>query len=25
VARYRDAVGELVALNRETLVYQPLA
>ncbi len=25
VARYHDAVGELVAVNRETLVYQPLA
>jgi acyl dehydratase len=25
VARYRDAKGELVALNRETIVYQPLA
>jgi acyl dehydratase len=24
VARYRDAVGEVVAVNRETLVYQPL-
>jgi acyl dehydratase len=24
VARYRDAAGELVAINRETLVYQPL-
>ena len=24
VARYRDAAGEVVALNRETLVYQPL-
>ena len=24
VARYRDAAGEIVALNRETLVYQPL-
>lgn len=25
VARYRDAAGEMVAINRETLVYQPLA
>jgi acyl dehydratase len=25
VARYRDALGELVAVNRETIVYQPLA
>ena len=25
VARYRDVAGELVAVNRETLVYQPLA
>lgn len=25
VARYRDAAGELVAVNRETVVYQPLA
>lgn len=25
VARYRDARGEVVAINRETLVYQPLA
>ena len=25
VARYRDAAGELVAVNRETIVYQPLA
>ena len=25
VARYRDANGELVAINRETIVYQPLA
>jgi acyl dehydratase len=25
VARYRDADGKLVATNRETLVYQPLA
>jgi acyl dehydratase len=24
VARYRDAAGELVAVNRETVVYQPL-
>jgi acyl dehydratase len=24
VARYRDAAGELVATNRETIVYQPL-
>jgi len=24
VARYRDSVGEVVAINRETLVYQPL-
>jgi acyl dehydratase len=24
VARYRDAAGEMVAVNRETLVYQPL-
>jgi hypothetical protein len=24
VARYFDAVGALVATNRETLVYQPL-
>ena len=24
VARYRDAAGELVAVNRETIVYQPL-
>jgi hypothetical protein len=24
VARYRDAAGETVAVNRETLVYQPL-
>jgi acyl dehydratase len=24
VARYRDAAGEIVAVNRETLVYQPL-
>jgi len=24
VARYRDADGELVAINRETIVYQPL-
>jgi acyl dehydratase len=24
VARYRDAAGEVVAVNRETLVYQPL-
>jgi len=25
VARYRDAAGELVAVNCETVVYQPLA
>ena len=25
VARYRDAQGEVVAINRETIVYQPLA
>ena len=25
VARYRDAAGAVVAVNRETLVYQPLA
>jgi acyl dehydratase len=25
VARYRDAAGELVAVNRETVAYQPLA
>ena len=25
VARYRDAKGEVVAINRETNVYQPLA
>ena len=25
VARFRDAAGELVAVNRETIVYQPLA
>lgn len=25
VARYRDAQGEIVAINRETIVYQPLA
>lgn len=25
VARYCDAAGELVAINRETIVYQPLA
>lgn len=25
VARYRDAQGEVVAVNRETIVYQPLA
>jgi hypothetical protein len=25
VARYRDARGEVVAINRETIVYQPLA
>jgi acyl dehydratase len=25
VARYRDAAGELVAVNRETMAYQPLA
>jgi acyl dehydratase len=24
VARYRDAQGEVVAVNRETIVYQPL-
>ena len=24
VARYRDAAGEIVAINRETIVYQPL-
>jgi len=24
VARYRDAQGEIVAINRETIVYQPL-
>ena len=24
IARYRDARGEVVAVNRETLVYQPL-
>ena len=24
VARYRDAKGEIVAVNRETIVYQPL-
>jgi acyl dehydratase len=24
VARYRDAAGEIVAFNRETVVYQPL-
>jgi acyl dehydratase len=24
VARYRDAAGDIVAVNRETLVYQPL-
>ena len=25
VARYRDDAGKLVAVNRETIVYQPLA
>jgi acyl dehydratase len=25
VGRYRDAKGEVVAINRETIVYQPLA
>ena len=25
VARYRDAKGELVAVNRETIVIQPLS
>jgi acyl dehydratase len=25
VARYRDAAGEIVAVNRETIIYQPLA
>ena len=25
VARYRDAKGEVVAINRETVVYQPLS
>jgi acyl dehydratase len=25
VGRYRDAKGEVVAVNRETIVYQPLA
>jgi acyl dehydratase len=25
VARYRDGAGEIVAVNRETIVYQPLA
>jgi acyl dehydratase len=25
VARYRDAGGEVVAINRETVVYQPLS
>ena len=25
VARYRDAAGELIAVNRETVVYQPLS
>jgi acyl dehydratase len=25
VARYRDAAGEVVAVNRETVVYQPMA
>lgn len=25
VARYRDARGQVVAINRETIVYQPLA
>jgi acyl dehydratase len=25
VARYRDADGKIVAINRETIVYQPLA
>lgn len=25
VARYRDAEGQMVAVNRETIVYQPLA
>ena len=25
LARYRDAAGELVAVNRETIVCQPLA
>jgi len=25
VARYRDAQGEVVAINRETVVYQPLS
>ena len=25
VARYRDAQGEVVAINRETIVYQPLS
>jgi acyl dehydratase len=25
VARYRDAKGEVVAVNRETIVYQPLS
>ena len=25
VARYRDARGEVVAINRETIVYQPLS
>ena len=24
VARYRDGSGEVVAVNRETIVYQPL-
>lgn len=24
VARYRDAQGEIVAINRETIVYQPI-
>jgi acyl dehydratase len=25
VARYRDSTGEVVAINRETIVYQPLS
>jgi hypothetical protein len=25
VARYRDTAGEVVAINRETIVYQTLA